>query len=120
MNESSGRPFRPAVRARIAVAIAGTLVAAVGCGFGGTPAQLDARFVQSMRADGHDVPQGAEGETTLVAAARKICERRTNHRSLHNRQQTALTPQELDAVSEAFSGDARRFASLALATYCPS
>ena len=120
MSESSGGRSRPAVRARITAALAGTLVAAVGCGSGGTPAQLDARFVQNMRADGHDVPQGAGGGTTLVTAARKICERRENHRSRYERQQTALTRDELDVVTQAFSGDARRFAALALETYCPS
>lgn len=119
MNERTCRPSRHAVRVRIAAAVAGTLVAAVGCGFGGTPAQLDARFVQNMRAGGHDVPQGAAGETTLVTAARKLCERRENHRSLYERRQTALTQHELDAVTQAFSGDARRFATLALETYCP-
>ena len=119
MNERTCRPARPAVRARAVAVLAGTLLTAVGCGFGGTPAQLDARFVQNMRADGHDVPQGAAGETTLVTAARKICERRENHRSLDERRQTALTQHELDAVTQAFSGDARRFADLALETYCP-
>ena len=120
MNESTGRPFCSAARARIIAAIAGTLVAAAGCGFGGTPAQLDAEFVQSVRADGHDVPQGTADEATLVTAARKVCDRRTKNRPLHDRQQTALTRHELDAVAEAFSGNARQFASLALATYCPS
>jgi Protein of unknown function (DUF732) len=118
MNENTVRPSPMRVWVRVAVAAAGILVALAGCGSVGSAARLDARFLESVRADGHDVPGGA-GEATLVAAARKICDRRIPHGSVEERRQAALTRDELATVAQAFAGDARRFAALALDTYCP-
>lgn len=83
-------------------------------------AQLDAQFVAAVRADGREVPQVAEQEATLVTAARKICARRQLPRDPDERHRAALTLRELDAVAATFAGDVRRFATLALDTYCPS
>ena len=118
MNECTGGVLRTGVWGRTAVAV--TLVGLAGCGSVGTPAQLDARFVASVRADGHDVPGGPEKESVLVAAARKICDRRGSHPTPERRREVALTQHELDAVTQTFTGDPRRFATLALDTYCPS
>jgi hypothetical protein len=101
-------------------AVAGVALALAACGAAETSAaQLDARFVDSVRADGHDVPRGSDGEAALVRAARKICERRVKHTTSFRRRDSAWTRPELDAVKQAFAGDPRRFATLALETYCP-
>ena len=101
-------------------AIAGVTLALAACGSAETSAaQLDARFVDSVRADGRDVPHGSDGEAMLVRAARKICERRGHHSASFRRRNSALTQRELDVVEQAFAGDPRRFATLALETYCP-
>jgi hypothetical protein len=117
MDDRTGRAPHPE-RARLAAAIAGALVVFAGCGFPGAAARLDARFVESVRAEGREVPQGADGEAMLIAAARKVCERRRGHETSKGRREAALTPRELEAVTQAFAGDARSFAALALRTYC--
>jgi hypothetical protein len=85
-----------------------------------TPAQLDANFVALVRAEGRTVPSGGDGEATLVAAARKICDRQANHDTVADRRANRLTQHELEAVARTFADDARRFTALALQTYCPS
>ena len=119
MNECTGRRSRPRVRVGVAVvaAVVGVLTALALHG-GGSPEQLDARFVAAVRADGHEVPHGAAGEATLVAAARKVCQRRDFHATVQERRRSALSSDELATVTQAFAGDARRFATLALDTYC--
>ena len=119
MNDCGGRTSRLRTRARVAVALAGAVVALVGCGSDGSPARVDAEFVESVRADGHTVPHGAVGEATLVTAARKLCRRQTFHTTTQQRRESALTRDELETVTQAFAGDSRRFATLALETYCP-
>ncbi|MDT7580122.1 MAG: hypothetical protein QOK35_1386 [Pseudonocardiales bacterium] len=109
------------VTAAVGATVVGAAFVLAACGVVGTSsAQLDAQFVAAVRADGHDVPQAAEQEATLVTAARKICARRQLLASPVERHRAALTLREIDAVSTTFAGDARRFAALALDTYCPS
>jgi Protein of unknown function (DUF732) len=106
---------------RAAAAVAGAAFVLAACGAtGASSAQLDARFVAAVRADGRDVREEADQQTELVTAARKICARRRGQADLDARHRSALTPRELDAVAKTFAGDARRFAALALDTYCPS
>ena len=102
------------VRAAAASGVAALVLAASGT-VGASATQLDARFVDSVRADGHDLPDGSPAAAALVAAARKICERRS---AATRRRDSALTRQELDEVARTFA-DPQRFATLALDTYCP-
>jgi Protein of unknown function (DUF732) len=116
MSQCIGRGVRAV---GVVAAMAGVALVLAACGSAGTStAQLDARFVESVRADGHDVPPGPDG-AALVAAARKICERRANHTTSFRRRYPALTQRELDVVEQTFAGDPPRFATLALETYCP-
>jgi len=86
---------------------------------GPTPAEIDGKFVETVRAQGHEVPADAQQQALLVRAAQKICERRENHATAAARRATALTTEELDVVGATFADDARAFTSLALKTYCP-
>jgi hypothetical protein len=108
-------------RVRAAAVVVGVAFVLAACGATGpSSAQLDARFVAAVRADGRDVREEADQQTALVAAARKICARRKDKADPDARHRSALTLRELDAVAKIFAGDARRFAALALDTYCPS
>jgi Protein of unknown function (DUF732) len=119
MSECTSGPSWPRPPARVITAVVASL-ALTACGnLGTSPAQLDARFVESVRSDGHSVPQG-DSQATLVAAARKICDRRDKQATIDERERSALTSRELKTITQVFAGDARRFASLALDTYCPS
>jgi Protein of unknown function (DUF732) len=118
MSQCAGGRVCRGRRLRVASAVAAVALVLAACGRAGVSAtQLDAQFVDSVHADGHDVPRGSDGEAALVAAARKICERR-DHLAMRRRD-SALTPRELDVVEQTFAGDPRRFATLALETYCP-
>jgi hypothetical protein len=119
MNETTDGRAPGRLRARAVLAAAGVALVLAACGgVDGSAARLDAQFVDTVRSEGHPV-SGADREAALVAAARKLCVRRVRHRNQAQRHETALTERELDAVSQAFAGDARRFAALALDTYCP-
>ena len=108
-------------RVRAVAAVVGVTFVLAACGVVGTSsAQLDARFVAAVRADGRDVREEADQQTALVTAAHKICARREGQADPDARHRSALTLRELDAVTKTFAGDARRFAALALDIYCPS
>ena len=112
---------RADTRLRFSLAVVGAALAVAGFTTAAAdPAQLDASFVDAVRADGHAVPRGIDQQTTLVVAARKICARRTPRMNPVERRASALNLHELDAVKTTFAGDARRFATLALDPYCPS
>ena len=118
MNESTGRPSPRGARVGFAVAVAGTLLAVAGCGSVGSPPRPDVRFHEGIRVAGHDTPQQAAREGKLFVASDAFCGRRTYHPPAQRRQ-SALTPDELPNLTPPFGGDARRFAALALETFCP-
>ena len=120
MSGCAGGRVRTGRRLRAVAVIVGAALVLVACrGVDTSSAQLDAQFVDSVRADGHDLPAGPDGQSSLVAAAWKTCERRVRHATPEQRRDTALTRRELDGVTQTFAGDPRRFAGLALDTYCP-
>jgi hypothetical protein len=112
---------RADTRLRLSIAVIGAAIAVAGSTTAATsPAQIDASFVDAVRADGHEVPRGTDQQAALVVAARKICARRAPRLTPVERRASALNPRELDTVKATFAGDARGFANLALDTYCPS
>jgi len=111
---------RADTRLRLSIAVIGAAIAVAGSTTAAaSPAQIDASFVDAVRADGHEVPRGID-QQALVVAARKICARRAPRLTPVERRASALNPRELDTVKATFAGDARSFANLALDTYCPS
>ena len=112
---------RADTRLRLSLAVVGAAIAVASVTTGAAdPAQLDASFIAAVQADGRAVPQEADRKATLVTAARKVCARRHSQVDADVRHRSALTLRELDAVAATFAGDGRRFAALALDTYCPS
>ena len=65
---------------------------------------VDQRFVDTVRAQGHAVAPGSQ-QALLVSGARKICERMDNHSTVAGRRATALSPAEVGAVTAAYPVD---------------
>jgi hypothetical protein len=122
MNEQDQTAVRRIRRQRAVVAL-GVGVAAVAAvaGFrtvGPSAAEQDQSFVRSVEQQGKVVPTG-EQQALLISAAHKICDRQGSGSSTTlARRQTALQPEEIDAVEHTFGDDTRGFVELALNTYC--
>jgi hypothetical protein len=107
-------------RRGLALAVVATAAALAVSAFatsGSSTTTADQHFVDTARTQGFVIAPG-EQETTLVSAARKICDRRENHSTSAARRATALTPAEVGTVSQVFGNDSRPFTTLALDTYC--
>jgi hypothetical protein len=115
MNERAGRPSPLGVRVGVGVVVAGTLLSVAGCGSAGPPRWDDARLQISAGSDGS--PRAAGHEKFLVAPD-EVC-RRAEHAPAEPRWRAAPAPGVLAGLTQPFGGDARRFASLALETFCP-
>ena len=122
MGPSADRPRRPYLR-RGAVALAAAGFVAVGVGAFAwavpSPEAANQRFVEAAQSQGHVVAAGRQ-ESLVISAARKICERRVTHETDQERRATALSSDEIAAVSTAFGADTRDFTTLALETFCSS
>ena len=116
------RRLRPYLR-RGAVALAAAGFVAVGVGAFAwavpSPEAANQRFVEAAQSQGHVVAAGRQ-ESLVISAARKICERRVTHETDQERRATALSSDEIAAVSTAFGADTRDFTTLALETFCSS
>lgn len=106
--------------AALATVVVAAALAVSAFATGGTStADVDQRFVDVARSQGHAVVPGDQ-QMLLVSAAHKICDRRENHTTVAERRATALSIGELAAIDHTFGADSRGFTSLALDTYCAS
>jgi hypothetical protein len=112
------RSFRR-VAAIAAVVLAAALAVSAFATSGSPATTPDQHFVDTARTQGFTVTPGQQ-ESMLVSAAHKICDRRVSHSTTAERRATALSTDELDAVSQSFGANARAFTTLALDTYCSS
>jgi hypothetical protein len=116
------RRLRPYLRRGAAALVAAGFVA-VGVGAFAwavpSPEAANQRFVEAAQSQGHVVAAGRQ-ETLVISAARKICERRVTHETDQERRATALSSDEIAAVSTAFGTETRDFTTLALETFCSS
>jgi hypothetical protein len=123
MSEQEQTAVRRTRRRRAGVALAvGVVAVAAVAGFqavGPSAAEQDQSFVRSVEQQGKVLPTG-EQQVLLISAAHKICDRQGSGSATTNaRRQTALQPEEIDAVEQTFGDDMRGFVDLALNTYCP-
>jgi hypothetical protein len=117
MNERAGRPSPLGVRVGVGVVVAGTLLSVAGCGSAGPPPRWDdARLHLGTEADGS--PRAA-GHGKFLVAPDEVCRRRADHAPAERRWRSAPAPDALAGLTQPFGGNARRFASLALETFCP-
>jgi Protein of unknown function (DUF732) len=103
------------------VVCVGAVLGATAFGPGNLPqsaAQVDERFVETVRAQGRTVGSG-ETEALVIRAAHKLCEGRDAEASSAERRANALTAEETDAVRRTFGDDSQAFMSVVLRTYCP-
>jgi hypothetical protein len=125
--EAAVAPVKPVRRkwslrrgAAVAAVVLAMALAVSAFATSGSPSTTgDQHFLDTARSQGSVIAPGQQ-EGLLVSAAHKICDRRESHSTTAERRATALSTDELDAVSQSFGGDSRAFTTLALDTYCSS
>jgi hypothetical protein len=101
------------IRVALAVVTGLALAACGGPVAASSSERLDTRIVSSLRSGGDPAPQG-DGASVLSAAARTTCGGEMWQSMQGRKPASAHEPEVLT-----FASDARRFAALALGTYCP-